>query len=309
MLCPKCGAENAYNTQYCRECGERLPDAVPDQGQPTPDLPAGAPSTALAVTALVLSCAGFVTCGLLSIFGLVLGIVALLRARREPLRFGGEGVAIAAVTVGGVFALFAVTGVVAWMVVLGRITGGDAVGGGMFGVPLGVARAEADKTWDKVNLHNIGIAVMLYSTDSGGRCPGSLADLLGAGYMDDPGLLANPNDPMPRALPDGTPCSYEYIGALPKLPPGPVIMAYTRKGVFADGRNVLRADMAVAWRTEGELTGPKDLLAESYAWVVEWLGDGLTEERDAELRAFYEIGDDRPAPWGPSQPLANATDR
>ena len=199
-----------------------------------------------------------------------------MAAKRNPLKIAGQGMAIAAIAVSAVLLVFATASVLVFAV-------------GMGGA-LEQAHGEARKTRDRVNLHNISIGIMLYVADEGGAYPDSLADLLdGGAYLDDPSVLLCPGDLTPGRLADGAPCSYEYIGALPAMPPAQVIVAYTREGIFPDGRNVLRADATIRWYGEQELSGPAGLLADSYARVVTWLGDDLTEERDAELRSFYGI--------------------
>ena len=67
--------------------------------QPGPDSPppAGPVSTGLAVTSMVLGIVAIIVCPLLGIVAVILGIVALTRAGREPHRYGGKGMAIAGV--------------------------------------------------------------------------------------------------------------------------------------------------------------------------------------------------------------------
>src|ERR1700733_11364469 len=58
--------------------------------------PALAPKTSgLAVTSLVLGILGMFTCGLTALFGLILGIIALVKARNSRGALGGNGLALA----------------------------------------------------------------------------------------------------------------------------------------------------------------------------------------------------------------------
>ena len=59
--------------------------------------PAAAPPKAsgLAIASLVLGCLGLLTCGITSLVGLVLGIIALVRINKSQGQLGGKGVALA----------------------------------------------------------------------------------------------------------------------------------------------------------------------------------------------------------------------
>ena len=66
--------------------------------------PATAPRTGMATASLVLGIVGFFTCGLAglgAITGLVLGIVALRKARKDPQHFAGDGIAITGIVING----------------------------------------------------------------------------------------------------------------------------------------------------------------------------------------------------------------
>jgi competence protein ComGC len=66
--------------------------------------PAEAPRTGMAIASLVLAIVGFFTCGLAvvgAITGIVLGIVALRKARKDPQQYGGQGIAITGIVVNG----------------------------------------------------------------------------------------------------------------------------------------------------------------------------------------------------------------
>ena len=71
--------------------------------------PAAAPpkTSRLAVTSLVLGCLGLLTCGITSLVGLVLGIIALVRINKSKGQLGGQGLALAGTIVSAVFLLLA----------------------------------------------------------------------------------------------------------------------------------------------------------------------------------------------------------
>jgi len=81
--------------------GSRLPATGT---QPT----AAPPKTSgLAVTSLVLGCLGLLTCGITSLVGLVVGIIALVRINKSDGRLGGKGMALAGTTVSAALLLLA----------------------------------------------------------------------------------------------------------------------------------------------------------------------------------------------------------
>ena len=59
----------------------------------------------LAITSLVLGCLGLLTCGITSLVGLVLGIIALVRINKSQGQVGGKGIALAGTIVSGVLLL------------------------------------------------------------------------------------------------------------------------------------------------------------------------------------------------------------
>src|SRR5664279_1951846 len=69
--------------------------------------PAAAPpkTSRLAVTSLVLGCLGVLTCGITSLVGLVLGIIALVRINKSKGQLGGQGLALAGTIVSAAFLL------------------------------------------------------------------------------------------------------------------------------------------------------------------------------------------------------------
>jgi hypothetical protein len=160
------------------------------------------------------------------------------------------------------------------------------------------AREEARKAASMNNLRQIGLAVMMYAQDHDDEYPPDLTALVTDGYLDERVLV----DPADEAPPGDPPCSYVFIGPVPDGFPPAAIVCYVRKGVRAEGRNVLCRDTAVTWADEGVLRErdpnfARVSLAASYAAVVEALGNNLTPEVDKRLREFYEIEEeDAPGP-------------
>jgi len=79
-----------------------LPKSMPLPGTTPP--PVGKTS-ALAVTSLVLGILGFFTCGITALFGLIFGIIALVKISNSQGAVRGRGLALAGTIVSGVFVL------------------------------------------------------------------------------------------------------------------------------------------------------------------------------------------------------------
>ena len=85
MICPECGTQNELGQSTCTGCGGRL--------QTT----GGGVRKGLAIASLGLGIVSLPTLGCLgigAIVAIVLGIVAIVKARREPHTYGGAGIAI-----------------------------------------------------------------------------------------------------------------------------------------------------------------------------------------------------------------------
>lgn len=67
--------------------------------------PVAAKTSGMAITSLVLGVLGVISCGLTSLVGLVLGIVALKNINRSQGQLSGSGLAIAGICVSGAFLL------------------------------------------------------------------------------------------------------------------------------------------------------------------------------------------------------------
>lgn len=127
MKCPQCGLVNWATAEACKRC--RLPingassadfgrwdeSSASYEGEPVhqwseQDHQAssyayaaagdGAQKNGIAIASMVVGIVNMLACGLLglgSITGLVLGIVALVKAKSSPIRYGGQGFAIAGI--------------------------------------------------------------------------------------------------------------------------------------------------------------------------------------------------------------------
>jgi prepilin-type processing-associated H-X9-DG protein len=93
------------------EFADALRAAASPGGQPSS--PPGSPpppppkTSGLAITSLVLGCLGILTCGITSLVGLILGIIALVRINKSQGQLGGQGMALAGTIVSGAFLLLA----------------------------------------------------------------------------------------------------------------------------------------------------------------------------------------------------------
>jgi prepilin-type processing-associated H-X9-DG protein len=73
--------------------------------QPLAGAPGPGKTSALAITSLVLGILGLFTCGVTSLVGLILGIVALVKVSRSGGQLSGKGLAIAGICTSGLFLL------------------------------------------------------------------------------------------------------------------------------------------------------------------------------------------------------------
>jgi len=64
---------------------------------------ASAKTSGLAITSLILGVLGLFTCGITALFGLVLGIIAMVKVKNSGGRLGGGGLALAGTIVSGIF--------------------------------------------------------------------------------------------------------------------------------------------------------------------------------------------------------------
>jgi type IV pilus assembly protein PilA len=111
IKCSSCGFVAWADQETCKKCGASLTAPPPEtrfEQPPYPDyrpsFQQGPPRTlkqGLAIASLVFGILNFVTLGLLglgAITGVILGVVALRKAKRRPDVYGGQGFAIAGLT-------------------------------------------------------------------------------------------------------------------------------------------------------------------------------------------------------------------
>ena len=128
------------------------------RGAPPPPLPAGAApakTSGLAITSLVLGILGLFTCGITAPFGLILGIVAMVKAK-SPGRgaAGGSGIALAGVVVSA-FSLLLMLLVVPAMLL----------------PALAAAKQKAQTINCVVNEQQLALAVRMYSNNNKDQFP------------------------------------------------------------------------------------------------------------------------------------------
>ena len=100
--CPQCRVDNPDFATYCASCGSPL--AARASSSPRQGLAIA--SLVLAVTSLPLA---FCLIGILTApLAVVLGIVAVVRANRQPAEYGGRGLAIGGIAVGALCLLFCI---------------------------------------------------------------------------------------------------------------------------------------------------------------------------------------------------------
>ena len=123
-----------------------------------PSLPSAAPplqakTSGLAVTSLVLGILGLFTCGITALFGLILGIIALVKAKQNRSTLGVNGIALAGVIVSAIF-VFMIP---------------------IFAAILLPALAAAKQKAQTINCVNnekqLALAVKIYSGDHNGQFP------------------------------------------------------------------------------------------------------------------------------------------
>ena len=156
MYCPKCHAENPDNAGYCTACGSSMTDPTVSAPAPPPPRTSG-----LAIAALVLGILGFLSCGVLALPGLIVGIIAITSIRRSNGQLAGEGLAIAGTIASGVAAAMC-------LLVLPAI---------LFPV-FARAREAARTSTCMANARQVANAMQMYATDYDGRLP------IGANWCD-----------------------------------------------------------------------------------------------------------------------------
>jgi prepilin-type processing-associated H-X9-DG protein len=125
-------------------------------GGPAPSLPgaqaqpalAPTKTSGLAIASLVLGCLGLFSCGVTSLVGVVLGIIALVRINKSQGRLGGQGLALAGMIVSVAFLLLGL------------------LGGAMLLPALSKAKAKAQSIQCMSNVKQLELALMMYANDN-----------------------------------------------------------------------------------------------------------------------------------------------
>ena len=138
----------------------------------------------LAIASMIMGCAGCFLCsgllGLLSLPGLIIGIVALVKAGKKPFEYGGKGFAIAGIVINGLLLLIL------------PITMAIAIPN------LLAARQAANEGSAISSMRRLLSAETIFmSANTSGRC-GDLTDLLGSRLID-------------AALASGEKSGYKYV--------------------------------------------------------------------------------------------------
>jgi hypothetical protein len=129
----------------------------------------------LAVTSLVLGiCSLFCAC-LTGIAAVITGHIALNRANRDPLRYGGKGLAIAGLCLGYFFSLF-----------------GTAIQAGLLLPALAKGKSRAQQVACVNHLKQVALSARIYATDNGGKFPSSFLAM--SNELVTPKLLVCPGD-------------------------------------------------------------------------------------------------------------------
>jgi len=231
--CPSCRrvirADVASGTQVrCPLCSQlvEVPGPIERAAMPTilsNDDKAAAPSSRLAMGALVCGVLGMIGCWPCAMIGLVLGIVALVRIRNSPAKYGGTGKAVCGMCAAAV---------------------------GIALIPLvhlpGMVRARENsrRVLCHAQMHAIGKALFIYAqSDPGGKFPEAGADL--------PSRLSKSGDVTPGDFlcpsTNGEPgtCSYMWIPGYdpgPRRDPNQIILYELIENHGGEGGNILYAD-------------------------------------------------------------------
>ncbi len=114
----------------------------------------GVPKTSgLAITSLVLGVLGLVSCGITSLVGLVLGIVALVKINKSQGRLSGGGLAIAGIVVSGILLLIA------------------PIGAAMLLPALARAKSQAQTVQCMNHVKQLALSGIMYANDHNDRLP------------------------------------------------------------------------------------------------------------------------------------------
>ncbi len=125
--------------------------AVPGAAPPLPVAPAEAKTSGMAITSLVMGILGL--CGITAVMGLILGIVSLVRINRSGGRLSGRGLAIAGISLSGLFLLLIPVYAAMMLPALAR------------------AKFNAQSIYCISNMKQLGLAVRTYANDHNNQLP------------------------------------------------------------------------------------------------------------------------------------------
>jgi len=157
------GRANAQTKVQAEGSGEWKPLAdIPEFAEElkghAPPVPTAAPSappktSGMAIASLVLGICGLISCGITSLVGLILGIVALGKINKSRGQQSGQGLAIAGIVVSGVCLLML------------------PIGAGMLLPALAQAKSKAQTINCVNNLKQLGLAMRIYANDNKDHFP------------------------------------------------------------------------------------------------------------------------------------------
>jgi len=123
-------------------------------GRPLAALAPAKPKTSgMAIASLVLGVLGVLTCGITSLVGLVLGVVALVRINKSQGRLSGSGLAIGGICASGVLVLMI------------------PIMAAMLLPALAKAKAKAQSIHCMNNVKQLNLAIMMYANDNNEQLP------------------------------------------------------------------------------------------------------------------------------------------
>lgn len=192
----------------------------------------------MAIAAMVCGIAGIVTCiPIAGIIGVVLGIIALVRAGSRPLEYGGKGMAITGICTGSVSMIIVPVLLIS-----------------IFLPSLSRARELAKRAGCAANMRGIGQSLMIYANANGGEFPPNTRLLIDAGLCA-PKMFQCPSEGNSAE----TGSDYQYIRGLTDKAPGDWIVVFEDPGNHnGEGGNVLYRDLRVQFLKEPDFTSELD---------------------------------------------------
>lgn len=112
-ICPQCQTQNSSGATYCIGCGQPLPGRT---ARPGGGSAGGGPNKGMAMAAMILGIVSLPTLGCFLVGGItaiILGVIAIGRANKEPDVYGGKGMAIAGIIMAAFSLVVGAIGIVA----------------------------------------------------------------------------------------------------------------------------------------------------------------------------------------------------